>query len=121
MEPTNQGEAATEVAKLSQVIQIDEGKVQAHLGEVVRSTVEETLNALLDASVGQTAPRSRHEVGHAAALPGHEPLGQSERSGMNARARACGSPEGKPSTATRPMLQQMCEKLWTLPPAVHHS
>ena len=41
MEPTNQGE----VAKLSQVIQIDEGKIQAHLGEVVRSTVEETLNA----------------------------------------------------------------------------
>ncbi len=45
MEPTSQGE----VAKLNQVIQIDEGKIQAHLGEVVRSTVEETLNALLDA------------------------------------------------------------------------
>jgi hypothetical protein len=48
MEPTNQGEAE-QVAKLSQVIQIDEGKIQAHLGEVVRSTVEETLNAMLDA------------------------------------------------------------------------
>src|SRR5215468_8824406 len=45
MEPTNQGEAT----KLSQVIQIDEGKIQEHLGEVVRSTVEETLNAMLDA------------------------------------------------------------------------
>jgi hypothetical protein len=33
--PTNQGEAPQEVAKLSQVIQIDEGKIQAHLGEVV--------------------------------------------------------------------------------------
>lgn len=43
MEPTNQGEALQEVAKLSQVIQIDEGKIQAHLGEVVRNTVEETL------------------------------------------------------------------------------
>ena len=32
MEPTNQGE----VPKLSQVIQIDEGKIQEHLGEVVR-------------------------------------------------------------------------------------
>jgi len=31
------------------VIQIDEGKIQQHLGEVVRSTVEETLNAMLDA------------------------------------------------------------------------
>ena len=49
MEPTNQGEGPQEVAKLSQVIQIDEGKIQEHLGEVVRSTVEETLNAMLDA------------------------------------------------------------------------
>jgi hypothetical protein len=47
MEPTSQGEAAKEVQKLSQVIQIDEGKIQEHLGEVVRSTVEETLNAML--------------------------------------------------------------------------
>jgi len=37
------------VPKLSQVIQIDEGKIQEHLGEVVRSTVEETLTAMLDA------------------------------------------------------------------------
>src|ERR1700728_2921243 len=39
MEPTNQEEGP----KLSQVIQIDEGKIQEHLGEVVRSTVEEAL------------------------------------------------------------------------------
>jgi putative transposase len=45
MEPTDQGE----VPKLGQVIQIDEGKIQEHLGEVVRSTVEETWNAMLDA------------------------------------------------------------------------
>lgn len=31
MEPTNQGEANKEVAKLNQVIQIDEGKIQEHL------------------------------------------------------------------------------------------
>jgi hypothetical protein len=37
MEPTNQGEAPQEVTKLSQVIQIDEGKIEAHLGEVVRA------------------------------------------------------------------------------------
>jgi hypothetical protein len=30
------------------VIQIDEGKIQGHLGEVVRSTVEETLIVMLD-------------------------------------------------------------------------
>jgi hypothetical protein len=42
MEPTNQGEAP----KLSQAIQIDEGKIQEHLGEVVRSTVEALLTVL---------------------------------------------------------------------------
>jgi hypothetical protein len=30
MEPTNQGEASQEVSKLSEVIQIDERKIQAH-------------------------------------------------------------------------------------------
>jgi serine/threonine protein kinase len=33
---------------------------------------------------------------------------------MNASEKTFGSPSGEPST-TRPMLQQMCEKLWTLP------
>ena len=61
MEPTNQGEAGQEVAKLSQVIQIDEGKIQAHLGEVVRSTVEETLNALLDAAADRLCRAERYE------------------------------------------------------------
>lgn len=40
MEPTNQEEGRQEVTKLSPLIQIGEGKIQAHLGEVVRSTVE---------------------------------------------------------------------------------
>src|SRR3974377_497053 len=61
MEPTNQGELAQGVAKLSQVIQIDEGKIQEHLGEVVRSTVEETLNALLDAEAARLCRAERYE------------------------------------------------------------
>jgi hypothetical protein len=61
MEPTNQGESPQEVAKLSQVIQIDEGKIQAHLGEVVRSTVEETLNAMLDAEADRLCRAERYE------------------------------------------------------------
>lgn len=61
MEPTDQGEAAQEVAKLSQVIQIGEGKIQAHRGEVVRSTVEETLNALLDAEADRLCQTDRYE------------------------------------------------------------
>src|SRR5271165_6735005 len=57
MEATNQGE----VPKLRQVIQIDEGKIQEHLGEVVRSTVEETLNALLDAEADRLCGAERYE------------------------------------------------------------
>jgi len=52
MEPSKQGEAP----KLSQVIQNDEGKIQEHLGEVVRSTVEETSRAFLRPSVLPTRP-----------------------------------------------------------------
>ena len=56
MEPTNQNEASKEAVKLSQVIQIDEGKTQEHLGEVVRNTVEETLNAMRDAEADRLLP-----------------------------------------------------------------
>ena len=34
---------------MGQVIQIDEARIRDHLGEIVRGTVEETLNALLEA------------------------------------------------------------------------
>jgi putative transposase len=61
MELTNQGEPPQEAAKLSQVIQIDEGKIQAHLGEVVRSTVEDTLNAMLDAEADRLCQAERYE------------------------------------------------------------
>jgi len=44
---------------LSNVIKIDEAQVQAHLGEVVRSTVEETLNAMLDAEADQLCNAQR--------------------------------------------------------------
>lgn len=35
-------------AKQGRIIQIDEEQVKDHLGEIVRGTVQETLNALLD-------------------------------------------------------------------------
>ena len=44
---------------------IDEGRIQEHLGEVVRSTVEETLNAMLDAEL-RNRSRSAIEGGHEA-------------------------------------------------------
>lgn len=46
---------------LSQIIKIDEGQVQQHLGEMVRSTVEETLNAMLDAEADHLCNAQRYE------------------------------------------------------------
>jgi putative transposase len=43
------------------VIQIDEGKIQEHLGEVIRSTVEETLNGMLDAEADRPCRAERYE------------------------------------------------------------
>jgi hypothetical protein len=38
---------------MGQVIQIDETRIRDHFGEMVRGTVEETLNAMLDAEADQ--------------------------------------------------------------------
>jgi putative transposase len=46
---------------LGPVVQIDEGHIQAHLDEVVRSTVEETLNALLDAGADELCGARKYE------------------------------------------------------------
>jgi putative transposase len=43
------------------VIRIDEAQVQAHLTEMVRSSVEETLNALLDAEADRLCQAKRYE------------------------------------------------------------
>ncbi len=43
------------------VVQIDEGRIQADLDEVVRSTVEETLNALLDAEADRLCGAGKYE------------------------------------------------------------
>ena len=47
--------------KLGKVIQIDENQIQQHLGELVRGTVEETLNQLLDAEADQLCHAARYE------------------------------------------------------------
>jgi putative transposase len=47
--------------KLGKVIQIDENQIQEHLGELVRGTVEETLNKLLDAEADQLCNAARYE------------------------------------------------------------
>ena len=46
---------------LSKVIKIDESQIQGHLDKMVRSTVEETLNGLLDAEAQQLCNAKRYE------------------------------------------------------------
>src|SRR3954449_3145008 len=50
---------------MGQVIQIDEARIRDHLGEMVRGTVEETLNAMLDAEADQLCGAGRYERSHA--------------------------------------------------------
>jgi len=47
--------------KLGKVIEIDEGRVREHLGEIVRGTFEETLNSMLDAKVDRLCRATRYQ------------------------------------------------------------
>ena len=47
--------------RMGQVIQIDEARIRDHLGEMVRGTVEEALNALLDAEADRLCGAARYE------------------------------------------------------------
>ena len=55
---------------MGQVIQIDEARIRDHLGEMVRGTVEETLNAMLDAEADQLCGAGRYERSKARRIPG---------------------------------------------------
>lgn len=48
-------------AKLNKVIHIDEAQIQDHLGKLVKESVEETLNNLLDAEADQLCNAARYE------------------------------------------------------------
>ena len=51
----------TETKPMGQVIQIDEARIRDHLGEMVRGTVEEALNAMLDAEADVLCGAARYE------------------------------------------------------------
>jgi putative transposase len=60
MEPTMEA-VSGEKQPLGPVVQIDEGRIQAHLDGVVRSTVEEALNALLNAEADHLCGARKYE------------------------------------------------------------
>ncbi|KYK50160.1 hypothetical protein A1D31_39205 [Bradyrhizobium liaoningense] len=46
---------------MGRVSQIDEARIRDHLGEMLRGTVEETLNAMLEAEADQLCGAGRYE------------------------------------------------------------
>jgi transposase-like protein len=46
---------------LSEIIEINEAKIQSHIGDLVKSAVEDTLNALLDAEADELCGAGRYE------------------------------------------------------------
>ena len=52
---------ATEGGVMDNVIRIDEGRIRDRLGEMVRGTVEEALDAMLDADAGRPRGAARCE------------------------------------------------------------
>lgn len=46
---------------MSKVVQIDEARIQDHLGELVRGTVEESPNSMLDAEADALCGARRYE------------------------------------------------------------
>ena len=57
---TREAEVA-EGAEVAGVVKVDEGKIRSHLDEVVRSTVEQTLNQMLDEEADRIAGAGRYE------------------------------------------------------------
>ena len=51
----------SESRTLGKVVQIDDARIQDHLGELVRGTVEQTLNAMLDAEADAMCGAQRYE------------------------------------------------------------
>ncbi len=47
--------------RLSKVIRIDESEIRGHLDEMVRGTVEETLNSMLDAEADEMCKAQCYE------------------------------------------------------------
>jgi transposase-like protein len=64
MEPTEEAgvqQSNSEKPGLGPVVQLDEERIQSHLGEVVRTTAEETLNSLLDAEADHLCGARKYE------------------------------------------------------------
>jgi transposase-like protein len=72
---------------LNNVIRIDDERIKGHLDRVVRGTVEETLNALLEAEADRMCNAERYERTEAR----RDPL-RSQRTQLPRHGQACFNP-----------------------------
>src|ERR687894_2308638 len=74
----------TGTKSMGQVIQIDEARIKDHLGEMVRGTVEEALNAMLEAEAERLCGAGRYERTEARTdtLAGHDERSLETRAGQ---------------------------------------
>ena len=84
---------------LNNVITIDDKRIKSHLDRVVRSTVEETLNALLDAEADRLCNAQRYERSAARrdTRAGHYERGLQTKAG-EVRLRGSEAAPGTPQT-----------------------
>src|SRR5947209_14130982 len=86
---------------LNNVITIDDERIKSHLDRVVRGTVEETLNALLDAEADRLCNAQRYER-HRALVPQYlqpRTLDQGAGDRGHAQGHLCQAASGKNSAA----------------------
>ena len=99
---------------MGQVIQIDEARIRDHFGEMVRGTVEETLNAMLDAEADQLCGAGRYERSQArqdTRAGSYERTLQTSAGEVNLKVPKLRRQTCKP----KPSSERMCERIWTLP------
>jgi hypothetical protein len=70
---------------LNSVIKIDQGQIKSHLGEMVRQSVQETLNSMLDAEADQLCKAHLYERSEARtnSRAGHYTRGLETKTGPN--------------------------------------
>jgi putative transposase len=93
---------------LSNVITIDDDRIKSHLDRIVRGSVEETLNALLDAEADRRCSAQRYERSEARrdARAGH----YERKSAYQGRRGAVEDPEASPADLHR--VEDITEALW---------
>ena len=93
----------TEGKGMGQVIQIDEARIRAHLGEMVRGTVEEALNAMLDAEADRLCGAARYERTDARldTRAGHYERSLDTKAGLSVfGSRNCGARLSRPRSSS---------------------